>query len=376
MRRLPRRHGRRLALSLYSLASWWVPNLARADEALTQGARAAPAIASPRPARPAVEPRLDSVAKRLLAQARPLLGGLIAIDVRSGRFLSWQSFQRTPTEASPLAHVLAPAASLFKLVTAIALLERTPVTPATPVCIRGGRHAIRRQHLTPPPPPPPTRCHPFSDALGFSRNAVFAQLASRHLRPKDLRDVAGRLGFNRASTFPGAPLLGTFEPPDDDLGFARAAAGFVGSRLSVLGAARLAQIIASDGRPRDLQMDSRQTRPAKRRIVRSTTARRLSRMMEVTVHSGTSLRAFTNGRGGSYLGGVRVAAKTGTLADAPGGPTNSWFIAFAPSRSPRLALAVLLRNAPVWRRKANEVGRDFLRAYFHSQRGVSHPFPE
>jgi cell division protein FtsI/penicillin-binding protein 2 len=98
-------------------------------------------------------------------------------------------------------------------------------------------------------------------------------------------------------------------------------------------------------------------------------------MMEVTVSSGTSLQAFTDDEGQSFLGGLSVAGKTGTLRPDEDEPTASWFIGFAPSRSPRLVVSVLLQNGRVWRRKGNEVARDVFRAYYAARRhpGVAAP---
>jgi cell division protein FtsI/penicillin-binding protein 2 len=48
----------------------------------------------------------------------------------------------------------------------------------------------------------------------------------------------------------------------------------------------------------------------------------------------------------------------------------SWFIGFAPSRQPEIVVSVMLENGPVWRRKAKQVARDFLRGYFQDRPGV------
>ena len=114
------------------------------------------------------------------------------------------------------------------------------------------------------------------------------------------------------------------------------------------------------------------------RIMRWWTARQLRRMMEVTVHSGTSLDVFSDSSGRSYLGSVRVAGKTGTLRLSRQAPTTTWFVGFAPSRRPRVVVSVLIQNGPVWRRKANEVARDMLRTYFAARgyRGVTDPLAE
>jgi cell division protein FtsI/penicillin-binding protein 2 len=115
------------------------------------------------------------------------------------------------------------------------------------------------------------------------------------------------------------------------------------------------------------------------RLLSSTTALRLERMMEVTVASGTARAAFHDDLGHPLLGAVQVAGKTGTLHPSDGHEEGlaSWFIGFAPARSPTLVVSVLLENGTVWRRKASEVARDVMRSYFVARglHGIRPPFP-
>jgi penicillin-binding protein A len=342
--------------------------------------RSEPPLASqPRPAlapgRTSLDPALEGASRRLLAEARPVLGGIVAVHVPSGKVLAWQEFRRPGQHGHPNARALVPAASLFKLVTAVALFEHGHVTPNDSVCIAGGEHAIALEHLTPPPPGATgVSCRPFEEALGHSRNAAFAQLATEHLARLDLLEVAERLGFNRPLPFDVPAEMGVVDVPYNDLEFARTAIGFRGSRLSVLGAARLALLVATGGKDRSMTFEA-DTEPVDgQTLLAPDTARRLRRMMEITVHSGTSREAFADEHGKSYLPGIRVAGKTGTLQPVAGGPTASWFVGFAPSRTPELVVSVLLDNSPVWRRKANHVARDLLRAYFQASPGVTHPY--
>jgi cell division protein FtsI/penicillin-binding protein 2 len=98
-------------------------------------------------------------------------------------------------------------------------------------------------------------------------------------------------------------------------------------------------------------------------------------MMEVTIEGGTAYTAFHDDLGNPLLPGIRVAGKTGTLKPSDSTGAASWFVGFAPSRSPRVAVSVLLENGAVWRRKAAEVARDALRSYFAARgaRGVAPP---
>lgn len=335
--------------------------------------------ASAAPPRTSLDPALQAVTRRLLVEARPVLGGIVALHAPTGRVLAWQEFQRSGPARHPNTKALTPAASLFKIVTTVALFERAQVGPLTPVCISGGERSLERVHLAPPPPGERgVLCRPFEEALGHSRNAVFAQLATERLLRRDLVEVAERIGFNQPLAFDSPAEMGTLEVPYNDLEFARTAAGFRGSRLSVLGAARLALLVANDGRAKPIRFAADATGESPGTAADAPmlprTARRLRRMMEFTVHSGTSLEAFSDPEGRSYLGGIRVAGKTGTLRPNVNGSTTSWFIGFAPSRAPELVVSVMLDNSPVWRRKANHVARDVFRAYFSEAPGVTHPF--
>ncbi|HEX2730744.1 MAG TPA: penicillin-binding transpeptidase domain-containing protein [Polyangiaceae bacterium] len=323
---------------------------------------------------------LQRAANQLLREAFPIAGAAILLDVASGRLLAYDQFTK---HGHPTYDVLtgeAPSASVFKLVTTAALLEKTKVEPQTPVCFRGGEREILREHLEPPTRGAGTRCATFATALGFSRNAVYAQLVTEHLMRDDLDQIALKLGFNQALPFDLPARVGSLNLPYNDLDFARAAAGFQHSSLSPLGAAHLAYTVALGGqsaRMRLVQRAGDYDAPSEREllgtVLSKVTANRLTRMMEVTVHSGTSLEAFSQPDGSSYLKDIRVAGKTGTLQPADRSSTTTWFTGFAPSRDPKVVVTVFLRNDRVWRHKANQVARDLLRVYFKDHKGISDP---
>lgn len=321
-------------------------------------------------ARLTLDPDLQHAAERLLARAAPVKGAVVVIEARTGRILTWaERGARHPGDV--LLKLEAPSASVFKIVTSVALIEHTRASTAQRVCYRGGAHRIEWQNLSRPHHGPGVRCTSFFRALGHSINAIFAQLATRYLEHKDLVVTGEQFGFNHPLPFDAPVELGTLHVPYNDLAFARTSAGFVHTRLSTLGAAYLAYSVAAGGRivrTHIVQSAGDYHAPKHREIVRRAfqlrTARLLRRMMEVTVESGTSMHAFMDKSKRSYLPGMRVAGKTGTLKPARHSPTTSWFTGFAPSRRPRVVVGVLLENGHVWRRKANEVARDVLRAYF------------
>lgn len=312
-----------------------------------------------------LRPSLQRSARRTLANSRPEAGALAAIDVRSGKVLALAEWPARASNDQSLLLRSLPAASLFKLVTSAALIEQAHVSPEQMVCTQGGQHRVQAENLL-PPAEGVANCGRFFEALAYSRNAVFAQLAHRYLKPEDLENFADRFGFGSPLPLEARVEFGSFASSDEPLGFAQAASGFVGSTLSPLGAAYLAYVIANQGRTGRLQLlevpqDGPGTAPPFAAI-QPETAAVLHRMMELTVRRGTSWRAFHDTQGHAYLPRVSVAGKTGTLDDSDA--TLSWFIGFAPSQHPEIAVSVLLRNGALWRRKANEVARDWLREYF------------
>jgi cell division protein FtsI/penicillin-binding protein 2 len=313
---------------------------------------------------------LQKTSAKLLQSARALGGAVVVVHAPTGRVLVWTDRTRNgPGNGELLRDATLPSGSLFKLVTTAALLEKGRVNLSQRVCSSGGMHGIERRHLE--PPKEGAVCSTFGQALGHSRNAVFAQLVTARLMRSDLVEMSERFGFGSALPFAVPVRLGTCSVPYGDLEVARTATGFQRTTLSPLGALALAYTVATGGERTQFEIiasagdyTAPPTRRSLGRVLDARVAARLRRMMEVTVSSGTSLEAFTDPSGTPYLRNMRVAGKTGTLQPKKGGPTTSWFVGFAPSTSPEILVSVVLRNGAVWHRKANEVARDVLRAYF------------
>src|SRR6478609_1466341 len=323
---------------------------------------------------------LQRAATKILASANPVRGGMVMLDAHNGKILAWAESARDGRHHQVLTTSRVPAASVFKLVTTAALFETTSLSPQEQVCISGGTHGIERRHLD-APRGDAIECSPFAYAIGYSKNAVFAQLATHRLLRNGLVDTAQALGFNGTVPFDVEVPVGTLDVPYGDLDFARTAAGFQGSTLSPLGGAYLASVIAHGGQAIRIRVkepsaengddeesnpEGNDDAPVVGRVLKPLTAARLRRMMEVTVRSGTCRRAFSDASGRPYLGNMRVSGKTGTLRPESNDGMTSWFIGFAPSQNPEVVISVMLENGPVWRHKANELARDLLRSYFHA----------
>jgi cell division protein FtsI/penicillin-binding protein 2 len=341
-------------------------------------------------ARLTLEPELQEAAVRLLRVHRLHEAAITLIDVATGKLLVYASHVEQGPQRDLCAEASAPSASLFKIVTAAALLEDAHVRPDAPVCYSGGEQRVLARDLI-EDPQRDRWCTTLAGALGHSINTVFARLATEHLVHGQLEQMAERFGYGSAPEFDAQVQPSSLHLPTEPLEFARTAAGFWNSTLSPLHATQISATIARGGEARRATivrtvedragavLPEPSEQPPGRRVVARDTADQLAEMMTRTVSEGTSFRAFHDARGSAFLPSISVAGKTGTLTSAEMQRFYTWFTGFAP-RAPdptlgQVAIGVLVVNGPAWQVKANVIARDMLRAYFASRGapGVTSP---
>jgi penicillin-binding protein A len=336
-----------------------------------------------------IDPDLQAAARAILAAYRLPEAAIVAMDPETGAVLAYASHVEHGPARDLVVEATAPAASVFKIVTASALVESAGLTAETRQCYSGGEQKILPSDLV----DDALRdrwCVTLAGAMGRSINAVFARLAEKNLTPAKLEETAHALGFGEPLGFDVPVSASTIRVPLDGLGFARTAAGFWNTTLSPLHAVWLSAAVSRGGesvRPTIVRKiktaDGREVvrEPPKmpRRLMAHETADTLTTMLEHTVTEGTSFHAFHDAHGTPFLPNITVAGKTGTLTEDRTHHFYTWFTGFAPSRPMPgvrpIAVAVLVVNGSAWRVKANVVAREMLQAYFALQKasGVSYP---
>jgi cell division protein FtsI/penicillin-binding protein 2 len=327
-----------------------------------------------------LDPELQRSALALLDRHDVPEAGVVLMNIKNGDVLVYASRVSNETPFDVNARAEAPAASIFKLITAAALLEKPGISADTEQCYRGGQSRITADELR-EDPARDLWCANLAMATGRSINVVFARLARRLLTPEGLTETAGAFGFGASTPFDVKTEAPAVALPSDPLEFARAAAGFWHTSLSPLAAASIAQTIANAGvtyRPRIVRAvrageETVWRAPAEptplRRAVSARIAHELTKMMMQTVASGSAYKTFHLANGNAYLPQIRVAGKTGTLTRHEAERHYTWFVGFAPADKPEVAVAALVVNTPIWHIKGPQLGRDVLRAYF-AQRGA------
>jgi penicillin-binding protein A len=322
-----------------------------------------------------VSTKLQRAAMSFLRAGHVPEGAVVMTDIKTGKVLVWASVVEDGPARDIAAEASAPSASVFKIVTGTTLIENG-VGPSTRQCYSGGEHQLKAVDLV-DDKKRDKWCATMTQAMGRSLNAVFARLATKNLDRDKINGVAARYGYNQELPFDVAIAPSTLTFPGDDLGFARTAAGFWNSTLSPFEAVNIATTIANGGEMVRLSVvqsvkdeageiyKGPTARQVVRRVMDEGVASQVTSMMENTVESGTSYRSFHDRNGKPYLPDIRVAGKTGTLTKpANDGPFYTWFVGFAPSRKPEVAISVMAANHLKWRVKATNLACDMLRVYF------------
>ena len=286
-------------------------------------------------------------------------GGVAVLDARNGevRALAGQAYSSQQ-----------PPGSTFKVITTTAALEQNKVklddqfevveeinpSPQT------GANVIENAHDEP--------CGgSFVDAFAKSCNTVFAPLGVE-VGGEKLVETAERYGFNSEPTLYNAQATEATKPqpmvmPDefDETGteLAVSAIGQHTVLSTPLGMASVAQTVAAGGSRSPTPIVTDPALRAEAQPVQVTSkenARVLTGLMAAVVNYGTGEAAS--------LDGIQVAGKTGTaeLGPKPNQPPpepvppgeeppdpeqiiDAWFLAFAPAKKPKLAIAVMLVDA-------------------------------
>ncbi|MBN2575262.1 MAG: penicillin-binding protein [Deltaproteobacteria bacterium] len=344
-----------------------------------------------------LDPVLQKSVEEALASHHLPFAAAAVVGIPDGRVLALAGHSKTDPSLDAAALALrpwAPAASVFKVVAASALLQEGRLEPATRVCYHGGISAIRRDNLV-DRRRKDRSCADLAYGIGRSQNAIIAKLTVRHLRPEQLEHIASAFGFGQDLGFDAEMDPSEADIPRDPLEFARAAAGFWHSSLSPLHGALLAATVANRGiMPAahivDKALDAQGRaialpgRPA-RRVLDPAVAEKVGAMMHLTTTMGTARKSFRDAKGRPYLP-VEVAGKTGTLfhrgrpqdpvlpsdqlSPEDGRIAYSWFVGFAPVENPTIAFAVLLGKSTTLPIKAHAVARRFLAEYLAPEDGA------
>jgi cell division protein FtsI/penicillin-binding protein 2 len=253
----------------------------------------------------AFDPAIQSMAEDLLAQYKPDLGVMVAMDASTGRILAMAGENRAfEIEGNPALEYTFPSASVFKVVTAAAALEERKANPQTMIAYSGRNHTLYKYQVLRERVSGWIRQISFKEAFAKSINTVFGRLAVFELGKEPLKLFSTRFGYDEPiqSEFPVATSHAA--NPSDEYQLAEMGSGYTQDNvMSPIHGAMIAAAVANDGimmQPYFMNaayLKSGKTlyraEPAiQSRVMSPETAGELKTLMRATVSSGTSRKAF------------------------------------------------------------------------------------
>ena len=331
-----------------------------------------------------LDPDIQAAAERYLDQERITLGATVIIEPKTGRILAMAQ-NGGSQNAKVSVSAKAPAASLIKIITASASIEKENIDPDDQIYFRGGCGYLRNQNWMYNPARDRQKLT-FARAFGSSCNTVFGRLALYEAGLSSLKKYAEKYLFNipipsdvkiQTSLFL-LPDLTTASPQE----VAEAGAGFGATKLSPIHAALLSATIGNSGvmmAPYLVEsatnlsgVEVYRAKPVQAsRVISRKTAHQVETLMLETISSGTSRRAFR--RRGTRADIDEIGGKTGTLLD----PENrdllyTWFSGIAPLNSPNsIAIGTIVASQQNWVVRASSVAQNTLADYLKLQKKES-----
>ena len=338
-----------------------------------EGSTAYVALPDGRRAKLSLDKEIQESAENSLNEHPVPYGGAVAIESNTGRILAIVSASTARPKVDHYAtKALAPSASVFKLITAAALLEKGSVDPQARVCYSGGASMLTESDVRGNPQTDNT-CATLEQAIGHSINAVMARLAYQNLGKEDLERIALKFAFNRELPTEFITDVSTAEFVDDDIERAKSAAGFWHVNLSPMHGALIAAAIENHGIMMTPTIIDEITdasgnvvytaHPRPWLVVMSAeNADTLARLGENTTREGTARRVFSGRKG--WRNGVRVGGKTGTLSHKRPLYVFNWFVGWGDDPKGNLAVGALVVNTEKWWIKGTHVAARMMGTYF------------
>lgn len=328
-----------------------------------------------------IDPHLQDASERYLSQSRIINGSTAIMDPKTGRVLAL-SQNGGNRNANMSVSSRAPAASLMKIITAAAAIEKRNLNPYDQIAFRGGCGTLKNGNWLVDPVHDSQRIT-FAKAFGSSCNTVFARIALYEVGLSSLKSTAEKFLFNKPIPSDIKLQTSMFLLPDPDTATAQevaeAGAGFGATRLNPIHAALLSATVNNHGimmAPYIVEAaynsNGKEIYRAKQmqigRVISPQTASKIETLMLATIASGTSRKTFH--KIGTRAEVDEIGGKTGTLLD----PENrdvlyTWFSGIAPLNSPNsIAIGTVVASPQNWIVRASSIAQTTLADYLKLER--------
>jgi cell division protein FtsI/penicillin-binding protein 2 len=325
-----------------------------------------------------LNPQLQSQLLKRMDRKHCRYIAVVAMEPASGRLLAMAGFDKdNPASANPCIETRFPAASIFKIVTAAAAVEKLGYRPGSSLSFNGGKYTLYKSQLN-DQQNRYTRYISFKDSFAQSVNPVFGKLGARTLGKDALQQYAEAFGFNRPIDFEIPLAPSTVFLSDEPYQWAEIASGFNRQTIiSPLHGAILAATILNGGQmvaPTIVdQITDAHGRPLYRqhrqpldRAISPSASKIVNTLMAATVHAGTSRKAFKGHGRDRVLSRLNIGGKTGSISNRSNELRYDWFVGFAEEKngSEKIAISVVVAHEEYIGTRAGQYARLVIERFF------------
>ena len=303
--------------------------------------------------------------------------GIVVMDPASGKILSMVSFNKTDPSDNPCLDNRFPAASIFKIVTASAAIEKYGFSSNHVFTYNGMKHTLYKSQLKERKSRYTNRVT-FKDAFAQSVNPVFGKIGSLYLGKDTLEEYAKAFGFNRNIDFEIIVDPSCVALSDEPYQWAEIASGFNNkTKMTPIHGAMMASAIINQGQLLEPTIVDRIVNEKGRiiyngKLVQMSQAmapnasQTLNRLMANTIKSGTGRKAFRRYRKDKILSRLNIGGKTGSIDNKTHDARYDWFVGFAEEKKGegKIALSIIVAHEKYIGLRATYYARIAMKKYF------------
>jgi len=303
--------------------------------------------------------------------------GIVGMDPTTGKVLSMVSFNKKDPSSNLCVDNRFPAASIFKIVTASAAIEKNGFSPNHEFKYNGMKHTLYKSQLKKQTNKYTNRIS-FQDSFAQSINPVFGKIGIHHLGKTTLEEYAEAFGFNKNINFEIQVDPSAVHLSDTPYQWAEIACGFnQDTTISPLHGAMMASAIINKGRLMEPTIVVRIVDENDNVIYRNKSvlmnqaitheaSETLNGLMAATIRSGTARKAFRGYRKDKILSRLNIGGKTGSMDNDTHDARYDWFVGFAEEKggTAKIALSVIVAHEKYIGLRASYYARIAMKAYF------------
>lgn len=300
--------------------------------------------------------------------------GIVVMNPYTGQVKAMVSYDEKDAHDNACIGTLFPSASVFKIITAAAAIEKLGLNAYSPLRYNGRKHTLYKFQLK-DRNNRYTRHITLKDSFAQSINPVFGKLGAKALNGAILKSYAQAFGFNQSIAFEIPLLPSVIVISDKPYQWAEVASGFNHTtRITPLHGALIAAAVVNGGtlleptiidriRNADGETLYRGQATPIRKAISPQTAREIRRLMATTVKSGTARKVFRGYRRDRVLSKLDLGGKTGSINNDP---RYDWLVGFAHEKGGTVSLVVsaLVAHGKLIGTRAGQYVRMAVTAYF------------